>query len=210
MALGAPTWPWARYQALAIKAECYETPEWAADAILDVEVLADPVVDPCCGRGLLAEVAAERGHRVDAFDLHDWGYGRTGVDFLAWRFAARPPLADRAAICARVPAWTCLMHPPASRATDFAAHALGQGARKVLLFQPLALWQSRRHAAFWAAHPPARIHVCEGGAESWRIDIAPAARRGGTCAPHAWFVFEPRQPAGTLIGRLARPACERD
>jgi len=177
MAADAPAWPWTPYQALAIKAECYETPEWAADAILDVELLVDPVVDPCCGRGILAEAAAERGHRVEAFDLYDWGYGRAGVDFLTWRFADRPPSDDDIVADERVPAWSCLMHPPASRATEFAAHALRLGARKLLLFQPLALWQNRRHAAFWSIHPPARIHVCEGGAECWRIDIAPAARR---------------------------------
>ncbi len=196
-------WPWAAHRALALAAECYETPEWAVEAILDVEMMTTLVIDPCCGRGVLAEAAAERGHRVDAFDLYDWGYGSSPVDFLAWRFITG---GDAGGGAGGAPApWTCLMNPPFTRAAAFAEHALAQGAHKVMLFQRLALWQSRRRRAFWAAHPPSRIYVCESAAECWRIDIAPAARTGGTALTHAWFVFERRHPAGTLIGRLHRP-----
>ena len=189
----APDWPWAAHRALALAAECYETPEWAVEAILDVELMTALVVDPCCGRGVLAEAAAERGHRVAAFDLYDWGYGNSPVDFLTWQFADEPA------------PWTCLMNPPFTQAAAFAEHAFAQGARKVLLFQRLALWQSRRRRAFWAAHPPSRIYVCESRAECWRVDIAPAARQGGHKRPHAWFVFERDHPAGTLMGRLRKP-----
>ncbi len=201
---GAPTvWPWAPYKALALEAECYETPEWAVEAILDAEILTDLVIDPCCGRGVLAEAAAERGHRVDAFDLYDWDYGMHPVDFLAWHFADYAPATGEQHDTAE--AWTCLMNPPFSRAPEFVAHAFAEGASKVLLFQRLALWESHHRRAFWAAHPPSRIYVCESPAECWRVDIAPAERRGGTRAPHAWFVFERRHPAGTLIARLAGP-----
>jgi predicted RNA methylase len=199
----AISWPWAPYKALAIEAECYETPEWAVEAILEREIMTGLVIDPCCGRGVLAEAAAERGHRVDAFDLYDWGYGRAGVDFLAWHFAeSAQGIGER-----DEPAgWTCLMNPPFTQAAAFVEHAFAEGAQKVMLFQRLALWESHHRRAFWAAHPPSRIYVCESPAECWRVDIAPAARRGGTRTPHAWFVFERRHPAGTLIARLARPA----
>lgn len=169
-------WPWAAHRTLALSAECYETPEWAVEAILEAEMLDGLVVDPCCGRGVLAEAAAERGHRVDAFDLYNWGYGRAPVDFLSWRFADTPQeIGDSA----EQRPWACLMNPPFTRAVEFAEHAFAQGAAKVMLFQRLALWQSRRRHAFWAAHPPARIYVCEARAECWRVDIAPAERHGG-------------------------------
>jgi len=195
-------WPWAAHRALALAAECYETPEWAVEAILDVEMMSGLVIDPCCGRGVLAEMAAERGHRVDAFDLYDWGYGRAPVDFLAWR---RADTDDSGGPDRATGPWTCLMNPPFTQAVAFAEHALAQGAHKVMMFQRLALWESRRRRAFWAAHPPSRIYVCESRADCWRVDIPPAARRGSTPMSHAWFVFERHHPAGALIGRLPKP-----
>ena len=57
----ARDWPWAAHRALAVVVECYETPEWAVEAILDAEMMTTLVIDPCCGRGVLAEAAAERG-----------------------------------------------------------------------------------------------------------------------------------------------------
>lgn len=195
----ARDWPWAAHRALAVAAECYETPEWAVEAMLDVEMMTTLVIDPCCGRGVLAEAAAEHGHRVDAFDLYDWGYGRSPVDFLSWRFADGDTRTLQSA------PWTCLMSPPFTQAVAFAEHALAQGASKVLLFQRLALWQGRRRRDFWARHPPNRIYVCESRADCWRVDIAPAARQGGAKKPHAWFVFERDHPAGTLMGRLRKP-----
>ena len=99
----APAWPWAGHKAQALEAECYETPEWAVEAILEREILTGLVIDPCCGRGVLAEAAAERGHRVDAFDLYDWGYGMHPVDFLAWHFADYAPALGAAAPARRTP-----------------------------------------------------------------------------------------------------------
>ena len=128
----ASDWPWAVHRALAVAAECYETPEWAVEAILDVEMMSARVIDPCCGRGVLAEAAAERGHRVDAFDLYDWGYGSSPVDFLTWRFT------DGDTRTLQPAPWTCLMNPPFTQAVAFAEHALAQGANKVMLFQRLA------------------------------------------------------------------------
>ena len=48
-------------------------------------------------------VRAERGHRVEAFDLYDWGYGASPVDFLTWQWAGEGGAP-----------WTCLMNPPCS------------------------------------------------------------------------------------------------
>jgi hypothetical protein len=69
------TWPFAGSEAKARTYECWETPAWAIAAILDAELLSEPVIDPCCGRGQMAEGVLQYGYqRVFATDLADWGY----------------------------------------------------------------------------------------------------------------------------------------
>ena len=166
-------WPWADMTDLCIEAEMHETPDWAADSILDVEILTPVVIDPCCGRGVLSLAAQRRGYQVDAFDLHDWGFGRTGIDFLGW---SEPPAGD----------FTIFMNPPFSLAVDFVRHAQALGARKIVCFQRFA-----------------RVHACRSRATCWRLDIPPAERKGRSASTaHSWFVWERGHPPAAVLGHI--------
>lgn len=185
-------WPWADRTELCIQAEMFETPEWAAEAILDTEILTPLVIDPCCGRGVLSIAAQRRGYQVDAFDLHDWGFGRTGYDFLDWN---EPPNGD----------FTVLMNPPFSQAAAFVRHAHDLGARKVVCFQRFAWWESGDRAEFWETQRPARLYVCRSRATCWRLDIPPEDRKGrGASTAHAWFVWERGHPTAATLGHVDR------
>ncbi len=186
-------WPFENLTALAKEYECFETPQWAADAILDVELLTPMVIDPCCGRGVLAKAAEARGHDVFASDLCNWGYGAIDVNFL------KPNVALQF-----VPGATVFMNPPFSVADQFVETAIANGARKVVCFQRLAWWESQKREDFWAKRPPNRIYVCTDRASCWRVDIPPHKRTGGTTTAHAWFVWERRQPGGTQLGRISK------
>lgn len=59
---------------LCIDLEHFETPAWAAKAILKREAVVGVVLDPCCGTGVLAETAHRQGHITYAIDIHKWGY----------------------------------------------------------------------------------------------------------------------------------------
>lgn len=61
----------------------YSTPDWVTECLLRETALRGPVWEPCCGDGAIAEVLKRAGHRVEATDLSDYGYGRAGVDFYA-------------------------------------------------------------------------------------------------------------------------------
>jgi len=189
-------WPWSDYTDLAKAAEMFETDEWAAESILDVELLTPVVFDPCCGRGVLAEAAARRGYGVYAMDLYNWGYaeGDHGIDFLTWS----PP----AGIAHRE--FSVLMNPPFSKAVEFVRRSFELGARKVVCFQRFAWWESEDRTSFWAELPPARIYVCRNRATCWRIDIPPEARKNGASTAHAWFVWERGHPPAAALWHVNR------
>ncbi len=189
-------WPWAGLTDQCIEAEMFETDEWAVESLLDVELLTPLVIDPCCGRGVLGQAAARRGYCVESFDLYDWGFGQTGQDFLTWSDA---PKAD----------FTILMNPPFSRACDFVRHAVSLNPRKIVCFQRFAWWESGDRSAFWAEHRPARVHICRSRATCWRLDIAPADRKGrGSSTAHAWFVWERGHPAAAILGHIDKGAAK--
>ena len=178
----------------AAAAEAWETPEWAARSILDVELMTPAVIDPCCGTGPLTKVAQSRGHAgVLAMDLYDWGFeGRSGVD---WLTLDRAGLPERF----RAEAFTVFMNPPFSLACEFVDHARALGARKIICFQRQAWRESQDRRDWWEQNPPARKWVCGDRAHTWLFHIPPENRKGGRFMPAAWFVWE-RGHKGAEIG----------
>ncbi|MQX36838.1 hypothetical protein [Roseospira navarrensis] len=178
-----PAPEYASLEEQARAAECFETPAWAAQRILEVELLTPRVWDPCCGTGVLSEAAQAAGYAVVSTDLHDWGY-RDQVaqkDFL--RMAESPDAESGEP-------FSVFMNPPFSHATDFVDRAADLGARKILCFQRFPWRESRDRRAWWAAHPPARIWLCGDRATCWRFDIPPEQRTSGATTAHAWYVWE--------------------
>lgn len=187
----------------AIKAkelECYETPQWTVEAMLDIELLTPHVWDVCCGPGVLAKAAKHRHYKVTATDVFNWGYGKQH-DFLnddyrdVWTF--RP---DRS---------TAIFNPPFSLATEFIAQAHKIGFRKIVCFQRFAFWESVDRAPFWDKYPPARIYVCGNRATCTKFGLSPEERREmSTPTAHAWFVYE--QGQNTHMPALGRLYDERN
>lgn len=188
-------WEHADKEQLARQAECFETPLWAINAILDVEVMPSLVVDPCCGRGHMGRIAKASGYDTLESDAHDWGHGHTGVDFLTDDGFFEQHLGG-------VKDFAVFMNPPFSKAEEFVERAIELGARKIVSFQRFAWWESEGREGFWEAFTPQRIYVCGSRATCWRIDIDPADRNSGAPTAHAWFVWERGQPIGPITGRL--------
>ena len=175
-----------------IAAEHYETPEWAARAILEKEILTKHVVDPCCGTGILSEAAIASGSIVASYDIHDWGYKPTTV--LDW-------LSDEHGYVG-MPLATLFMNPPFSFATQFVEKAIERKFRKIIVFQRFNWFESQTRRGFWDKHPPNRVYVCGDLAACWRHDLAPEERKSSTPTAHAWFVWDRDAPAGTILGRI--------
>jgi hypothetical protein len=62
--------------------EFYPTPPEAVRALLSVEKFDGPVWEPACGNGAISRELAAAGHEVVSTDLQDYGFGRSGIDFL--------------------------------------------------------------------------------------------------------------------------------
>jgi len=159
--------------------EHFETPVWAVKAILDVETLGDHlIIDPCCGTGILANEAMDRGYQVQCVDINDWGYAPTILnDYL---IDYNPPHKEH----------SVLMNPPFSKAVQFVEKSLSDGAEKVVCFQRFAWWESKVRRKFWEKNPPSKVYICGDRAASWRHDIPIEGRKSSSPTAHAWFIWD--------------------
>jgi predicted RNA methylase len=182
--------------ALAKEAEAYETPRWAVEAILRKEILSRRVLDPCCGKGVLGDVANDCGYTVFEFDKYDWGLRRAGLgDFLVGQWPVSY-VADR----------TVFMNPPFSLAEEFVERSFELKARKIVCFQRFAWWESAGRRDFWEKCPPNRVYICGNRASCWRFDIPEDQRKSSSTTAHAWYIWERGQPPGTVLGHIYRSA----
>lgn len=192
--------PSKHFTAKCKEAEFFETPEWAADRILDVELLSPKVIDPCAGRGVLGGALHRAGYNdVLELDLNQWpGQPCTVKPGINW-------LTDTQLHEDIVSDWkdaTVFMNPPFSLTCEFVEKSFDLGARKVVMFQRLSFLESAVRRNFFVKRPPARIWLCGDRAICWRGDV-PAEDcldedgkiikgKKGRSSPtaHAWFVWE--------------------
>lgn len=181
--------------------EAFETPAWAARAILDVELLPPIVWDPCSGLGALGNaIRAKVQCALLESDIEDWSAHFSHApapemlgDFLK---LGRPDLFPAGEDFAVV------MNPPFSLACQFVDQALRLGARKVICLQRMAWRESAERRAWWAANPPARIWLCGARATCWRFDV-PAQKRGsGSTTAHAFYIWERAHKGAELMHTL--------
>lgn len=184
-------------QLLCEELEHWETPEWAAKAILKKEILTQIVLDPCCGIGLLAEVAHRKKYNVIANDIHHWGYQAQGStqDFLGTESFIS--MAD----------FTVFMNPPFSLSEKFVDKSFDLGARKIVCFQKFSWYEGaydtgKKRGQWWEKRRPARIWICGDRADCWRHDIPKDKRTSGTPTAYAWFVWERGHAPAAITGHI--------
>lgn len=184
--------------------EAFETPRWAIEAVLEVELTTKYILDPCCGLGAIGVVCRERGLDVEEFDIERWGdhfpdrqRGDPWIqDFLAWRRDMRHE--------------TVIMNPPFSLAEEFVDHARELGARKIICFQRQAWRESATRRRWWEQNAPARVWVCGARATCWRFDLlgTEKAEGSGTPTSNAWYVWE-RGHKGAEVTSAIYPEAKR-
>lgn len=180
---------------LCKRLEHFETPKWAAKAILSREILTASVFDPCCGCGVLMFSAKLKGYNVAGIDIHNWDARPRGLAFRCEDYLAREETA-------LVKGSTVFMNPPFSKACEFVEKSFELGARKIVCFQRFAWLESRSRREFWEKYPPNRVYICGDRAPCWRHDIPEEERASSAPTAHAWFVWEQGAPAGTLLGHI--------
>lgn len=123
-------------------ADVYETPAVAVDALLRVERLPAKIWEPACGPGSIVRVLRAAGHTVFASDLHDYGCGKPGVDFLT--------------IDLEFPG-AIVTNPPYKHAQAFVEKALVVSPLVIMLMR-LAFYESDRRSHILENCGLARIH----------------------------------------------------
>jgi hypothetical protein len=132
-------------------ANFYPTPPEATRALLSVETFDDTIHEPACGKGHISRELKAFGCRVLSTDLHDWGYGLPGYNFLAQLY----PFAKH-----------IVTNPPYGRglADAFIKRALSLAAitgGKVAMLLNLSSLAHPMRTLWWKQHPPARLYAID-------------------------------------------------
>ena len=96
--------------------EHFETPEWAAKAILRAEFVGNQIVDPCAGSGILARACLDADcGLVQQWDIYKWGDHIQGI----LDFTDKQAMQD-----IDLQGYTVFMNPPFSKAVEFVEAAI--------------------------------------------------------------------------------------
>jgi hypothetical protein len=212
----------------AIQLEAFETDQWAAKAICEVELMTPQVVDPCVGTGILTNAARKAGYLVHTNDIYDWSrepeLSCEAPQHIGDWLNRLEPVAP---FIEGLGKWTAFMNPPFQTACEFIERAFELGAYKVICFQRFAWRSSDERVEFWKGFPPARIWLCIDRASCYRFDIpsrcpnpdlcenglakkqkSPMRCRecmSGTTTEHAFYVWERGHKGAEVICNLRRP-----
>jgi predicted RNA methylase len=165
-----------------VELEAFETPRWALEALLRVEICTPTIIDPCAGTGIIARVCLDQGYQVFAIDVYDWSLVLPASAMHTAGIRAADFLTDDD-VGVRVKDQTVLMNPPFSKACEFVDRALALGARKVITFQRFAWRESAGRREWWDKNKPSRIWLCGARASCWRFDLLECQHEAGqeTC-----------------------------
>ena len=204
------------FKELCINLEHFETPEWAANAILQKEILTNLVIDPCAGMGVLVEAVQRNGYECYGFDVHDWGW--KDLCFNESYYAGICDFLNPSEDLKRyIKNNTVFMNPPFALAELFVKKAFELGARKVVCFQRFSWYEGsydsgKKRGQFWEKYRPARIWVCGDRASCWRHDLRKddkgnrydetGKKLAGSSTSHAWFVWERGHVGAAITGHI--------
>lgn len=161
--------------------DCYSTPRWATEALLDREVFPGRTLEPADGQGEMSCVLAYHGLKITCSDIEPLRHmsARTvdePVDFLSDYF-------DDGSFD------NVVTNPPFSKAMEFVQKALLVATNKVAMFLRIQFLESRKRYEWFKASPLKAVYVF-----SERCSLAPFGQEECTgsngTACHAWFVWD--------------------
>ena len=153
-------------------ADFFPTPAWATHALIDNEAFEGDIWECACGDGAMSDVLELTGNNVYSSDLHDRGYGETGVDFTQnnRRFD------------------NIITNPPYNSAETFVKKGLENANKKFALLLRLAFLEGgNRQNTIFKVNPPTRVWVFS---ERITFYAKNAERKGSGTTAYAWFVWD--------------------
>ena len=184
-----------------IEDDFYATPEESTKALLAVEGLLYPVLEPACGAGHISRLIGRddgSGDYVISSDLIDRGYGCKNVDFLADDFMKNMINLGINIYAIK----TIITNPPFSLFQEFAEKGLSfHNVKKVILFGKLQALEGQRRATFMENSPLRTVYVFKSRQNPLR-NGSPVDEKGKPWAStmaFAWFVWEKGYTGETII-----------
>ena len=163
-----------------IQNDFYATPEKSTKALLAVEDIIYPALEPACGQGHISRLLKPS---VVSTDLIDRGYGTGGIDFLSGNIEKT---------FSNCKFNTIITNPPFSLFQEFAEVALKIASHKVILFGKLQALEGQKRATFMQQSPLRTVYVFKSRQNPLR-NGSPVDEKGKPWAStmaFAWFVWE--------------------
>lgn len=155
----------------------YATHPDSTKALLTVEEIIYPALEPACGEGHIAKLLDP--YKTKSFDLIDRGFGNTGIDFLKNDFIGEYN--------------TVITNPPFNLFQEFVEKALKVANKKVIMFGKLQALEGQKRASFLQTTPLKTVYVFKKRQQPMRNgnenDEITGKKMSSTMA-FAWYVWE--------------------
>ncbi len=156
----------------------YATHTDSTKALLAVEEIIYPALEPACGEGHISKLLDP--FKTKSFDLVDRGYGNGGVDFLTNDFVGEYS--------------TVITNPPFNLFQEFVEKALTIATHKVIMFGKLQALEGKKRATFMQNSPLKTVYVFKSRQQPLRngseVDELTGKKMNSSTIAFAWFVWE--------------------
>jgi len=161
-----------------VENDFYATHPDSVRALLEVEEILYPALEPACGQGHIARELEEL--ETYATDLIDRGFGDTGIDFLTEDFVDYGEIR------------TIITNPPFNLFTEFLEKALLIATEKVILFGKLQALEGQKRASFLEKTPLKTVYVFKKRQQPLRDgkETDDNGKKLSSTMAFAWFVWE--------------------
>jgi hypothetical protein len=174
----------------------YATHPDSTIALLEVEEIIYPALEPACGEGHISKLLDET--KTDSFDLVYRGYGTGNKDFLKMEPTQSEVIGDlklhshKNSPLSRYN--TIITNPPFNLFQDFLEKALGLSNKKVIFFGKLQALEGKKRGSFMQKYPPKIVYVFKSRQQPLRngsnIDELTGKKMASSTMAFAWFVWE--------------------
>jgi len=160
-----------------VENDYYATHPDSVKALLKVDFVIYPVLEPSCGEGHISKLL---NGDITSNDLIDRGYGNGGIDFLKWT-----PDRDYN---------TVITNPPFNLFTEFMEKGLKVTKNKLFLFGKLQALEGKKRADKMEKTPLKYVYVFKSRQQPLRngsdIDELTGKKMASSTMAFAWFVWE--------------------
>lgn len=166
-----------------VDGDYYATHPSSTKALLNVEEIIYPALEPACGAGHICKLL---NGDFDAFDLIDRGYGKYNVDFLSSSYPRKYN--------------TIITNPPFNLFLDFLKKALEIAEKKVIFFGKLQALEGQKRASFMETTPLKFVYVFKKRQQPLRDGKEnDNGKRLSSTMAFAWFVWDKEYSGRPMI-----------